>query len=71
MSTWDSRRWHKKESEFALAACLVIISPSELDVMELGLRAAVAYCKQVAREWEQEWNRDVRVLHPAECGVLR
>lgn len=62
----DGRRWTNKEPEFATACLIAWIEVSELDVLEVGLRVAVAHAKDVAAQWERETCRTYRVLHPAD-----
>lgn len=62
----DSRTWFKHQPCFASVITFMTISASELDVIELGVRAAVAYCQQVADQIKDQMSDHVRILHPVE-----
>lgn len=62
----DYRTWFRHEPCFASAITFMTISVSELDVFELGVRASVAYCQQVADQINDQMRNHVRLLHPVE-----
>lgn len=62
----DGRRWAFGNHEFASACWLMVITPSEVDVIELGQRTAVAYCDEFAQKVQEGATREARLLHPVE-----
>ena len=62
----DGRRWSSGLAEFATSIQMVVVHPSEIDVMELGVRAAVAYCDEWAKARDDWMYREMRMLHPLE-----
>lgn len=62
----DHRSWFKHEPLFASAITFITISPSELDVVELGVRPSVAFCQYVADQINDQMSNHVRILHPVE-----
>lgn len=66
MASFDPRRWTNGQPEFAVAALILWIEPSELDFVEVGHRVAVAHANGIADEWEKTTCQTYRVLHPAD-----
>lgn len=62
----DARRWTNSQPEFAVAALIAYIEISELDLMEVGQRVAVAHANEIAEDWQRETCRTYRVVHPAD-----
>lgn len=62
----DGRTWFKGQPEFVPIIKWVTLSASELDLLELGPRPSVAYCKQLADSIYEETPRHARMLHPVE-----
>lgn len=68
VESFDPRRWTNKQPEFASAVLICWIVISELDLLEVGVRVAVAHAKQIADDWQQETCQTYRVLHPADIS---
>lgn len=64
--TMDGRTWFGREPEFASVIRITFISASELDLIELGPRASVAYCQAFADRITAATPHHVRMLHPVE-----
>lgn len=64
----DARRWTNKQPEFATACLICWIEISELDLLEVGLRVAVAHANRIAEDWERDTCQTYRVLHPADIS---
>lgn len=62
----DGRRWSFGEPEFSSAIAMMTVTPSELDVMELGMRAARSYAEAWTDDVQRRAIRECRMLHPVE-----
>lgn len=62
----DGRRWSFGEPEFSTAISLVHVTPSELDVLELGMRSARSYAEEFTHDLQSRMYREARMVHPVE-----
>lgn len=63
----DGRRWSFGRHEFSTFITVMgVVIPSELDLVELGVRPAMAFTEQVANSVRHWYGDQFRVLHPAE-----
>ena len=65
MTVMDGRTW-SDGPEFATFVAFTVIAASELDLIEIGRRAAVAYCQDVADWVKDSTPTHARYLHPVE-----
>lgn len=57
--------------EFRSWAVFGFVLPSEFDLVEVGQRAALAYADEWATNQQENMQRSVWMLHPAEFGRAR
>lgn len=63
----DGRRW-SDGPEFATGFRMATVIPSEMDVMEVGVRVARCHAQKAAAWWEERQYQVMHVLHPAESA---
>lgn len=67
----DGRRWSWPGGpEFATFIEIVRVEPSELDVVEIGMRAAVRYADEIVDRLQAQAYQAYTVLHPCEMARL-